>query len=668
VKKLRILQNIKMLRTISNSVSRLTFRTLQSPKCRPPPSKFIIENRPFSTCSILLRFDPDAFDSYGGDQREQRPNSQYEFKENSKKQNWSEIDLTEIKRNVFLTNSEGVQISDEDVAKFRKDNRISIEKSSGEVPNPVFELDELSIPEKLKETLKRSGIEKPMPIQAQGWSIAMSGTDLIGVGETGSGKTLGFLLPAFQHILQQEKTRFQKGPQVLILSPTRELAQQTQAVSQKFGSTCGISTVAVFGGASRDQQIKQLRNKVDIVVATPGRMIDLLESGGTHLERCTYVVLDEADRMLDMGFEPQIRQILEQVRPDRQMLMWSATWPHEVRKLAKDFFGQEKDLVHMNIGSTELQANPNIEQVIEVTENSMEKKDKVLEYLAEVPQGERVLIFTATKRTADFLEQMLYRQKFRAVAIHGGKTQAARDRALYDFRDGKRNVLVATDVASRGLDVDDIKLVINFDMPANIEDYVHRIGRTGRRGKQGKAVSIIEASETTRKLVSDLIKVLKEAKQEVPQELTDLLRTASSDSSNSRYGGKRNNFGGNNRNNNNLRRYDNQNDNFDGGYGNRGYNRNNQNQRGGGYQNNYRSLMDNDENDFSSADSYERKPRFNENRNSYSERSSPRTDNVFDDDRSERSNQRSYDRKPRRNSESNTDLYDTVLTNLNKRD
>ena len=202
-----------MLRTISNSVSRLTFRSLQSPKCRPPPSKFVIENRPFSTCSILFRFDPDAFESYGGDEREQRPNPRYEFKENSKKQNWSEIDLTEIKKNVFLTSNEegGIQISDEEVAKFRKDNRISIEKSSGEVPNPVFGFDELSIPEKLKETLKRSGIEKPMPIQAQGWSIAMSGTDLIGVGETGSGKTLGFLLPAFQHILQQEKTRFQKG-------------------------------------------------------------------------------------------------------------------------------------------------------------------------------------------------------------------------------------------------------------------------------------------------------------------------------------------------------------------------------------------------------------------------------------------------------------------------
>jgi len=638
----------------------------------------MIENRPFSTCSILFRFDPDAFDSYGGDQREQKSNSRYEFKENSKKQNWSEIDLTEIKRNVFLTNSEGVQISDEEVAKYRSDNRISIEKSSGEVPNPVFGLDELSVPEKLKETLKRSGIEKPMPIQAQGWSIAMSGIDLIGIGETGSGKTLGFLLPAFQHILQQEKTRSQKGPQVLVLSPTRELAQQTEAVSKNFGSTCGLSTVAVFGGASRTQQINLLQKKVDIVVATPGRMIDLLESGGTHLERCTYVVLDEADRMLDMGFEPQIRQILEQVRPDRQMLMWSATWPQEVRKLAKDFFGQKKDLIHMNIGSTELQANPNIEQVIEVTENSMDKKNKVVEYVAEVPEGERVLIFTATKRTADFLEQMLYRQKFKAVAIHGGKTQQARDRALNDFRNGKRNVLVATDVASRGLDVDDIKLVINFDMPSNIEDYIHRIGRTGRRGKQGKAVSIIEASEATRKLVSDLIQVLKEAKQEVPQELTDLLRTASSDSSNSRYGGKRNNFGGNNRNNNNLRRYDNQSDNnFDGGYGNRGYNRNNQNQRVGGHQNSYQSLMDNDENDFSSSDSYERKPRFNENRNSnnrsnsYSERGSARTDNIFDDDSSERSNQRSYDRKPRRNSESqsnNADLYDTVISNFNKKD
>ena len=205
-----------MLRTISNSISRLTFRSLQSPKCRPPPSKFVIENRPFSTCSILFRYDPDAFESFGGDERDQRLNSgRYEYQANIKKQNWSEIDLTEIKKNVFLTSNSseegGNQISDEEVAKFRKDNRISIEKSSGEVPNPVFGFDELSIPEKLKETLKRSGIEKPMPIQAQGWSIAMSGTDLIGVGETGSGKTLGFLLPAFQHILQQEKTGFQKG-------------------------------------------------------------------------------------------------------------------------------------------------------------------------------------------------------------------------------------------------------------------------------------------------------------------------------------------------------------------------------------------------------------------------------------------------------------------------
>lgn len=206
-----------MLRTISNSVTRLTFRSLQSPKCRSAPSKFIIENRPFSTCSILFRFDPDAFESYGGDERERRPNSNYEFKENkiSKKQNWSEIDLTEIKKNVFVASNSseegGIQISDEEVAKFRKDNRISIEKSSGEVPNPVFGLEELSVPEKLKETLKRSGIEKPMPIQAQGWSIAMSGIDLIGIGETGSGKTLGFLLPAFQHILQQSTARFQKG-------------------------------------------------------------------------------------------------------------------------------------------------------------------------------------------------------------------------------------------------------------------------------------------------------------------------------------------------------------------------------------------------------------------------------------------------------------------------
>ena len=257
------------------------------------------------------------------------------------------------------------------------------------------------------------------------------------------------------------------------MSPTRELAQQTEAVSRRFGSALGLNTVCVFGGASRNFQINQLRKRVDLVVATPGRMIDLLECGATDLSQCSYVVLDEADRMLDMGFEPQIRQVLKEVSTDRQMLMWSATWPKEVRNLANDLANRES-LVHLNIGSTELSANKNIEQEIVVSSNSNEKKNKMVELVGEISPEEKVLIFASTKRTVDFLETLLVRNGIKAMGIHGDKSQNARDRTLFNFREGRRNVLVATDVASRGLDVDDIKLVINYDFPGNIEDYIHR--------------------------------------------------------------------------------------------------------------------------------------------------------------------------------------------------
>ena len=261
----------------------------------------------------------------------------------------------------------------------------------------------------------------------------------------------------------------------MILSPTRELAQQTEQVSHNFGSPLGLGTVCVYGGSSRHVQIKKLSQRnVDIIVATPGRIIDLHECGNVALDSCDFVVLDEADRMLDMGFEPQIRDILQNVAEKRQMLMWSATWPNEVRDLANDLSNQE-NLVHLNIGSTELQANPNIEQVVELTQSEIEKKEKLKELLLEeVESTEKVLIFAATKRSVDYLEHFLSRNGIRAMGIHGDKSQQARDRVLFNFRQGRRNVLIATDVASRGLDVDDVKLVINYDFPKNIEDYVHR--------------------------------------------------------------------------------------------------------------------------------------------------------------------------------------------------
>ncbi|KAJ8955955.1 hypothetical protein NQ314_006804 [Rhamnusium bicolor] len=207
------------------------------------------------------------------------------------------------------------------------------------------------------------GYEYPTAIQAQGWPIAMSGRDMVGIAQTGSGKTLAYTLPATVHINNQPPINRGEGPIALILAPTRELAQQIQKVANDFGSSTHIRNTCIFGGAPKGPQARDLERGVEICIATPGRLIDFLEKGTTNLERCTYLVLDEADRMLDMGFEPQIRKILGQIRPDRQTLMWSATWPKEVRKLAADFMN---DPIHINVGSLNLSANHNILQIVDV--------------------------------------------------------------------------------------------------------------------------------------------------------------------------------------------------------------------------------------------------------------------------------------------------------------
>ena len=273
-------------------------------------------------------------------------------------------------RNTFQPNENYENKSKEEIEAFLKENEITIvNKNKIDVPKPVFSFAECGFSENgMLKPLEKAGFDKPMAIQAQGWPIAMSGFDMIGIGETGSGKTLGFLMPAFQHIAA--KKLHGEGPRVLILSPTRELAQQTEKVAHRyytyfvftdhlivyayffdrFGRSLGIKTVCCFGGqGNRYRQSNALNaGNVDVVVGTPGRLNDFLESSILILERCTYVVLDEADRMLDMGFEPQIRGIMNYVRPDRQMLMWSATWPKEVEELAQDFFGENKVVLFCN--------------------------------------------------------------------------------------------------------------------------------------------------------------------------------------------------------------------------------------------------------------------------------------------------------------------------------
>merc|ERR1712048_1108169 len=300
---------------------------------------------------------------------------------------------------------------------------------------------------------------------------------------------------------------------------TRELAVQIQEESNRFGKSSKIKNTCCYGGVPKQNQSQDLKDGVEIVIATPGRMIDFLEAGDTNLKRVTYLVLDEADRMLDMGFEPQIRKITSQCRPDRQTLMWSATWPKEVQKLARDMCRESP--VHINIGSLDHRAAHTIRQYVEVV-NESDKKGRLRRLLEKVMDGSKILIFCETKRGSDELTREMRLDGWPALCMHGDKKQEERDWVLSEFKAGKSPILVATDVASRGIDVKDIKYVINYDFPKEIADYIHRIGRTGRAGAVGSSYSFFTSNHF--RMAKDLIGVLREASQTVPEELERLAR------------------------------------------------------------------------------------------------------------------------------------------------
>ena len=309
-----------------------------------------------------------------------------------------------------------------------------------------------------------------------------------------------------------------EGPIVLILAPTRELAVQIKEECDKFGGSSDIKNTIVYGGVPKSRQVRDLRSGVEIVIATPGRLIDHLEQGNTNLKRVTYLVLDEADRMLDMGFEPQLRKICSQIRPDRQVLMWSATWPKEVQNLASDYL---REYYQVTVGSLDLAGNKDVTQMVEVT-TDQDKYRNLLRYLREnLTSKDRVLVFVETKKGCDMLTRSLRMDGFQARAMHGDKSQEERDWVLKEFKSRQSTLLVATDVAARGLDVDDIRMVVNFDFPNDMETYIHRIGRTGRAGKKGTAVSFFVAQKNAR-LAKDLIEILQRTTQNIPSELQAL--------------------------------------------------------------------------------------------------------------------------------------------------
>ncbi|KAL7180365.1 hypothetical protein ACSBR1_043546 [Camellia fascicularis] len=340
------------------------------------------------------------------------------------------------------------------------------------------------------------------------------------VGFPGSGKTLAYLLPAIVHVNAQPILAPGDGPIVLVLAPTRELAVQIQQEATKFGASSRIKNTCIYGGVPKGPQVRDLQKGVEIVIATPGRLIDMMESHHTNLRRVTYLVLDEADRMLDMGFDPQIRKIVSQIRPDRQTLYWSATWPKEVEQLARKFLYNPYKVI---IGSQDLKANHAIRQHVEIVSEN-QKYNKLVKLLEDIMDGSRILIFMDTKKGCDQITRQLRMDGWPALSIHGDKSQAERDWVLSEFKAGKSPIMTATDVAARGLDVKDVKYVINYDFPGSLEDYVHRIGRTGRAGAKGTAYTFFTAANA--RFAKDLIVILEEAGQKVSPELAAMGRGA----------------------------------------------------------------------------------------------------------------------------------------------
>ena len=348
---------------------------------------------------------------------------------------------------------------------------------------------ELGLSEPILKAVSAEGYNNPTPIQAKAIPTLLKGQDIIGIAQTGTGKTAAFVLPILHDIVEQKRKRAPKMCSALILSPTRELASQIVDNINSYAKFTDITTTLVVGGVRPKQQIKALTAGVDIVVATPGRLLDHINAGVVIMTKAHSLVIDEADQMLDLGFLPDIRRIVGKLPTKRQTALLSATMPMQIKKLAKDLLNKPVEI------SVAAVSKP-IER-IEQSVRHVEKGDKrrVLAEILSQPEVKRTVVFSRTKHGADRICKNLNTAKIKAAAIHGNKSQNQRDRVMNEFRTGEIAVLVATDVAARGIDIDGITHVINFDLPNMPESYVHRIGRTARAGKSGVAISFCDTSE-----------------------------------------------------------------------------------------------------------------------------------------------------------------------------
>ncbi|ODQ77162.1 hypothetical protein BABINDRAFT_163674 [Babjeviella inositovora NRRL Y-12698] len=383
-------------------------------------------------------------------------------------------------------------------------------------PRPIQHWSQLGLPLQMTHIIEQAGYTAPTPIQAQSLPAIMAGRDVIGVAKTGSGKTVAFLLPMFRHIADQRPLAKNEGPIALIMTPTRELATQIFRECRPYLRALNLRGVCAYGGSPIQEQIADLRRGAEVVICTPGRMIDLLAANGgrvTNVHRVSYLVLDEADRMFDMGFEPQITRIIQNVRPDRQTILFSATFPPKMEALARRILRKPVEII---VGERSV-VGSDIAQEVEVVAQQTDKFVRLLsrigKFFSDDSQG-KVLVFVDRQDAADGLFHALMKRGYPSVTIHGGREQIDRDAAIQDFKNGVYNIMIATSVAARGLDVKQLRLVVNYDAPNHMEDYVHRVGRTGRAGMKGTALTLL--TEDQERNATDIAKVMRLSGVEVP--------------------------------------------------------------------------------------------------------------------------------------------------------
>ncbi|PSN30406.1 ATP-dependent RNA helicase DDX42 [Blattella germanica] len=426
----------------------------------------------------------------------------------------SEINYVDFEKNFYSVHDEITSLTQNQVEELRQ--KLGIKVTGALPPHPVSSFAHFGFDEQLMKAIRKSEYTQPTPIQAQAVPAALNGRDMIGIAKTGSGKTAAFIWPMLVHIMDQKELQPGDGPIGLILAPTRELSQQIYMEAKKFGKAYNIQVVCCYGGGSKWEQSKALEGGAEIVVATPGRMIDLIKMKATNLQRVTFLVLDEADRMFDMGFEPQVRSICNHVRPDRQTLLFSATFKKKIERLARDILTDPIRIVQSVQVLILIPLSNHIHKLCAVLNDT---NDSVIS-LEWIKLATFSFLPFDWKANAEELANNLKLKEFDVLLLHGDMDQTERNKVITQFKKKEVSILVATDVAARGLDIPHIRTVVNFDVARDIDTHTHRIGRTGRAGEKGTAYTLV--TEKDKEFAGHLVRNLEGANQEVPQNLLDL--------------------------------------------------------------------------------------------------------------------------------------------------